>query len=1307
MKRHLTLVAVVVGMASPWAVLAQVPANPLDYSRSTSYDYNADGTIKTETVEPDIAPACNVRSFSYDAFGNVVASTLSKCAGATGRAAIATRTQKFAYPVVAEQSIDVAGVATPVNVPAGLFASSSTNALAQTGTSQFDPRFGSIVKATDPNGLDTLREVDDFGRVTKETSPVGTSKVYFYCVLASSGLSTASNTPGCPTPDPVEPPPDAVMLVHSEPRGTTNLKSGVFVRTYTDRLGRVLRTVTQGYDGPSQPSGLIGALVAKDVVYAASGAKSMETQPYFLSTGGTRTDESIVGVTSYQYDELGRVVNTTSADSQGKAGTVTFGATGAVSYGRYGSLQAASTSANYRGLTVQFINDKGQFRREEADALGHLVRATDVYGAQVAYQMDAYGNVIKTIDALQNVISTSWNIKGQKTQMTDPDKGTWNYDYDAVGKEVWSQSPNQLAAGTSTTASYDLLGRIVSRSEPEFSSTWTYDKYADGSACAKGIGRLCEATTSAGARRRVYFDAYGRESSARFDIASDGKAFAMMKTYSTVTGDPVYTYYPTGARVANLYTANGYLKGVALYTATNLTPMPGLDGASEPATTIPSATYLWQANVVDATGAPEQELYLGDVTRQTSRFPLDGRVSAIAVGAGSSTAVVDHTYVWDSLGNLTSRVDNNGDGAGAVSETFGYDGINRLTRYTVAGPEIPDFSRDVRLQFNALGMLLQKSDVGSYTYPASGPGSVRPHAPTAVSGAVTASFDYDAQGNMTAADAGKYRSLDFTSFDLPSGNGGVAGPAGSPVYGWQYDDMHGRIKETRTVAGTGTRTTWMLHPDAAGELFFESEKNEPDTPSAENPAITTNRHYVVAGKRVLGYFTTTGDVPALTATQTAPTTVSSIASNKVELWHNDHLGNLVATTNHGGTITGRYAYDPFGKRRDANGSYDAASALEVDYDPAKASGTDRGFTQHEHLDDVGIVHMNGRLYDPTLGLFVQADTIVTTPANLQNYNRYGYVLNNPLNATDPTGYDVSEFFRTAWNNTIDFFGFANNGGNGIGVSFNSNPSYGSAANSGKVANGMPTNGGASYDLVAGAGRSDISLFAESYINASIDYYKGLHNELPGGRNDAAWLNGVYTRMGLEFFFSVPEDFTRAGGADYGVMAMGVIPAGKVFNWVKLRPWIFKEERAADAFGHAYENLYKPARATRENPMEFYLYTQHELDDVTLYHGTTNWGYLAEHNGFYKDHIKVSSYENGQIFLTPDMSTAMHFAAEGTRSGSGIAMFKFKRLELQMLQDEKKIITRPDMYYPNGPEVVFPRGWENFLNDHAVKRKLGP
>jgi RHS repeat-associated protein len=56
------------------------------------------------------------------------------------------------------------------------------------------------------------------------------------------------------------------------------------------------------------------------------------------------------------------------------------------------------------------------------------------------------------------------------------------------------------------------------------------------------------------------------------------------------------------------------------------------------------------------------------------------------------------------------------------------------------------------------------------------------------------------------------------------------------------------------------------------------------------------------------------------------------------------------------------------------------------------------------LDNVGLVHMNGRVYDPTLGRFLSADPLVGDLRDSQSVNPYAYAGNRPLSAIDPTGF---------------------------------------------------------------------------------------------------------------------------------------------------------------------------------------------------------------------------------------------------------------------------------------------------------------
>ena len=70
---------------------------------------------------------------------------------------------------------------------------------------------------------------------------------------------------------------------------------------------------------------------------------------------------------------------------------------------------------------------------------------------------------------------------------------------------------------------------------------------------------------------------------------------------------------------------------------------------------------------------------------------------------------------------------------------------------------------------------------------------------------------------------------------------------------------------------------------------------------------------------------------------------------------------------------------------------------------SQTQGNQRGYTDHEHLDSIGLIHMNGRVYDPKLARFISPDPYIQDPYNTQSFNRYSYVWNNPLRHTDPTG----------------------------------------------------------------------------------------------------------------------------------------------------------------------------------------------------------------------------------------------------------------------------------------------------------------
>ncbi|HEV7166182.1 MAG TPA: hypothetical protein VGO35_12450 [Gammaproteobacteria bacterium] len=90
--------------------------------------------------------------------------------------------------------------------------------------------------------------------------------------------------------------------------------------------------------------------------------------------------------------------------------------------------------------------------------------------------------------------------------------------------------------------------------------------------------------------------------------------------------------------------------------------------------------------------------------------------------------------------------------------------------------------------------------------------------------------------------------------------------------------------------------------------------------------------------------------------------------------HGDQLGGVDAVTDvSGAPIPGTsFGYDAFGGRRDpVTGQAPTPAQVQAD-----RNLTHRGYTQHEMLDNVGLIHMNGRVYDPSIGRMSSADPTI-------------------------------------------------------------------------------------------------------------------------------------------------------------------------------------------------------------------------------------------------------------------------------------------------------------------------------------------
>ncbi|HET9644567.1 MAG TPA: RHS repeat-associated core domain-containing protein, partial [Burkholderiaceae bacterium] len=849
-----------------------------------------------EVVEPNDSNLCVVTTYSLDNYGRKQSITTRNCNGSaaqtpTSPAEAAAPAAPVAFSPRSESHTYTADQR---------FVATSTNAAGHTETKAYDARFGTTTRLTGPNALTTEWRYDAYGRkvIERRADGNGTRWDYKFCT------SVAGGTEACPT---IAGAVGAYVVTATPVKAPIDLNapasaavSGPYAKVYYDALGREIRTETQSFDG-SGP----GPLIYQDTEYNNLGQVSRKSRPYYSGASASWT--------AFTYDKLGRP---TIVDEATAAGT-------------------ATRTTTYNGLVTTSTDPLNRTTTETRNLVGELAVVTDAKGGTLSRVYDPHGNLVQTTDAKGNVISLVYDLRGRRTAMYDPDMGVWMYAYNALGELVRQTDP-KLQVSTMT---YDALGRLVTRVEPDLTSNWYYDKYADGSACNKGVGKLCEAKADNGYSRKSTFDGLGRVVSTAINV---GALYTAGVSYDALGRVDVQTY-PSGLQVKNTYTAGLGL----LWKVTDLR----------------TNTVLWTADRFDAEGHPLQYTY-GNGVVTTNDYYVDGRLNTSRAGPNGNGGVQVLSHNYDLAGNLTQRVDL----LTGVSAVYAYDELNRVTgEMRSGGSVIP--AQTISWAYDVIGNMTSRTEggtVNTYNYPSSGTGSRLPHAVASVSGSVNGYtvpiYSYDGNGNLTA---GAGRSVSWTSFDKAQS---IA--KGSAKLDYLYDADHERAKESYYLNGALQRSTVYLNPGAGAGLYYEEERGV---------AGLKQKHYITAGNLPLGMIVYNG------------------SSWSTQYWHRDHLGSISVVTNESGAVVERMAYEPFGKRRSANGVTDPNGTFT-------AASTDRGYTGHEHLDEVGLINMNGRVYDPGLARFMSADPYVQSPNVLQSYNRYAYLWNSPLSGTDPSGY---------------------------------------------------------------------------------------------------------------------------------------------------------------------------------------------------------------------------------------------------------------------------------------------------------------
>ena len=607
-----------------------------------------------------------------------------------------------------------------------------------------------------------------------------------------------------------------------------------------------------------------------------------------------------------------------------------------------------------RVTSTEFPNSGRQYVDYHTDDGVVATTTRDSLGNQKTQQFDALNREKKIIDSLGTVTSYGYDALGNIQNIEVKGKNgespiSHSIKYDLLSRKTELNDPD---VGKITYA-YNAFGHLVSQTNAENETVkYAYDKLD------RQITRIDPPSTT---------DLYSRTHTWSYDnkpygvgllggvigYDTQGRGFSeeySYNNYSQIT-DTDFLIDGNSYRISNVY--DNFSRSIGLVYPTGFAVGYSYNdyGFNDKVINAHSNENLWFAANDDAYGNITHFSFGNGASTHKAFSPDTGLIDTIRVTKASET-IQDHDYDFDTEGNLRKR----SDGRVSITQNFCYDTLYRLTSNLLdqACNDVTNGNyASTQYAYDIHGNITKKNNISDYRYGE----NAGPHAVTFANGK---SYQYDKAGRMKG---GTGRIIEYSAF-------------GKPVYlsrdSYQtqivYGPLEKRIRRMDIESGELTTTTYI-------DKLYEK---------IESPTGVEHRHYVSD----FGIYV-----------------VDEAAQQSYNVYqHFDHIGSIAAKTDDRATSTTKFlANEPWGQRQDKTWSGQVYPNLTGAALKEMTFGTTRGFTGHEHLDAVGLIHMNGRVYDPALGRFISPDPWIQDPKNSQSFNRYSYVWNNPLRYTDPTG----------------------------------------------------------------------------------------------------------------------------------------------------------------------------------------------------------------------------------------------------------------------------------------------------------------